>query len=886
MSIRKIRETKSWIKGGISVSGVQENTFILKFENAKFIKKMSDFLVEDKIIIDQQYIGLKIKEVFSDNKFKGFIKFCEGAKIQYLGELTNHLIMSYFYQYGVGAQKVKNILKKLNELEGAIIEKKLEPAQKYMGNEQIALVFGEQSYLQFVLYCMKNEKKIISDLNCDFLNEYSKQKGIGDKKFQKILDHLSIYSNELQQVKAPEEIFKGLELYLTEQGNRNWEILKLKAEDDATLQSVANQMSITRERVRQLINKEVKKIDIYLTQNQLIKSLKRCSENSVNISFDRLLKLVGKEYEFMLKIIADYSKIIYYRKAFDRFYFEEMTQQFERFEMKMNHFPEIFNYENKKEELNSFLLELQIEDFKDREIEKILNHFGYQKHGEAFSKVGLTLVKVAEYLFENHFKTPFKLDDEGVGIFKKYAKKYLEFEHEDGNIRNLDARFRDSNQIIAVNSFTYIWFDGKIDREIITEIDGYISEKLKNQIVVSANEVFEKFEARILPLGITSPYHLYYVIKYYLNESYQIGRGNTLEIYKDEASILTAEETLIKFLEQKGGMVKKEEICQGLKWESYRVEQRVGESRELIAWNGDSIRLLRDINIGFEEKKELEKMLQRLLKNHFTTRELILKELRKHDLLKKMFEKSDFENTNNLVAYCKKIANLKGHTSFLVFGESKYENIYDVINEKYRHHLSRRELKKFLSSLGYGEQMPGTVIKKLLEDKNYIEIGIDEICHKESFSIPQEVVKQVLKFIEEEMKEQEYLALSNFEKYAKKFPQIDYLWTAQIVKEIALANGYKQIERTHPDYRYEKIIIVKAESKLTDFEDLLAYIIKNEYRGDLEEQELYVYLERKGIVKKQDRLENKTFSQRIIKGNQIEINKQGTISLKTTEKYR
>jgi hypothetical protein len=106
------------------------------------------------------------------------------------------------------------------------------------------------------------------------------------------------------------------------------------------------------------------------------------------------------------------------------------------------------------------------------------------------------------------------------------------------------------------------------------------------------------------------------------------------------------------------------------------------------------------------------------------------------------------------------------------------------------------------------------------------------------------------------------------------------------VKEIALANGYKQIERTHPDYRYEKIIIVKAESKLTDFEDLLAYIIKNEYRGDLEEQELYVYLERKGIVKKQDRLENKTFSQRIIKGNQIEINKQGTISLKTTEKYR
>ena len=933
----------------MSVNGERSKQLFLKFNDTQFKKRMSQLLLNDCLMIDEKFLDVKIKEIFYENKFNSFVSFCSEQNVEVVGELTSELISDYFYGRGIGPKKVENVLSQLNRIKEIRIIRYLEPTDNYQGMEKISLVFGEQSYLSFVTYCKKAKKNLISELDYEFLMEYSQQKGVGTKKFNNILQRLEPYAvklerndaellfscdaifekikdmplsrvakmlncplavtnqllikeiegrkieeleekisiealifcrNELQKIKTLQTIFDELEVYLKQKGTRDWDIIKYKAEEGATLQSVADQMGITRERVRQLINKTVKKIDIYFTQNQLIKTLKLYSNQLVNISYEEFLQLIEEKHVFIIKIMKEYSNLIYYIDEFDRFYFENAKLKRDKFRTWLAELPDIFNYNIKQKQMNNLLAELDIETLQEKERIEILSNYGFKKNGEAFSKNNLTLIKVAEYLFENYFQMPFKLDEKGVEIFQKYAKKYLDFDYTDGTIRNLDARFRDSNQIIAVDSFTYIWFDGTFDMEIISEIDAYINKQLELESVISASEIFERFKARIYPLGITTPYHLYYIVKYYLNEKYQIGRGNTLEIYRDEASVLTAEEMLLNYLEKRGGIAKKSDICQALKWEPYRIEQRVGESRHLIIWDGDYVRRLKEIYMTEEEISELKTMLNKLLQKQYTTGDMILKEIEKHPKLKAILKREEFSNPNNLVVYCKKIADLKGHTSFLVTGEGRYDSIYDVISEKYKACLTRNELRKFLSSLGYGEQMPGTVIRKLIEDKKYIEIDVDEICHKNAFSIDSNIKAQVLSFLQEKMGNQEYLTLSNLTGYEEEFPKIEFSWTQQMIKSIALNHGYKQIEKTHPDYRYEKIILVKETSSLRTFEELLVYIIKNEYVGSLHENQVYAYLEEKGIVKHQERTENKTFSQRILRGSLIEIDDNHFIKLK------
>lgn len=817
-----------------------------------------------------KYIGSeKISVVFGEKTFSSFLDYCEKQQKYIISDLTSQVLEGFSIQKGVGLKKVNKVLERLD----------IYSEEAHQNN------FNQPFSCGLIFQQIKNRKVV--DI-CQILDlTYKGPSALTIEEMEgKMLDQLESLipseiliplMKELQKINPPTLIFSGVEAYLTKESYRDWEILKLRNETGATLQSVADQLGITRERVRQLINKAAGKLDVYFTQAQLIKTLKLYAHNSFNISFAEVSNLVGSEYDFILKILAAHSKIIYYFEKFERFYFEDIKDKKEFFKNWINELPDFFNYHHFQNKLDSLLTELNLEPFQDQELEFLLTRYGYKRYGEVFSKTGLTMVKAAEYLFENYFKEPFKLNEQGVKKFQKYAKKYLDFDCFEGNIRNLDARFRDSDQIIAVNSYTYIWFNGSFDTEILAEINHYIDEVLSQQSVVNATQIFERFKERVLPFGVLGSYHLYHIIKYYLSDKYQIGRGNTLEIYRDGASMITAEESLIEFIEKKGGIAKKEEIAEALKWEIYRIEQRVSESDELVMWNGDCVRILREINITDSELTELKGVLFDLLADNYTTGELILKELKANEKLLPLLKREDFERCINLVAYCKKIAKLKGHLSFLSYAGSPYENIYDVIVEKYRYTLSRIELKEFLNRLGYSEQMTGTVVKKLLEDGLFVEISIEEFYNAKTFKISPLIIDQVIEYLKEKMGTEKYLSLSELRDYENHLPKIQFSWTPQLIKTIVVGRGYKQIEKTHPDYRYEKVIIARVDSEVDTFEELLLYILKYEYKGEMVESHVYTYLENRGIVKKQDRPENKTFSQRILKAGLVKFTDSGVI---------
>jgi len=60
--------------------------------------------------------------------------------------------------------------------------------------------------------------------------------------------------------------------------------------------------------------------------------------------------------------------------------------------------------------------------------------------------------------------------------------------------------------------------------------------------------------------------------------------------------------------------------------------------------------------------------------------------------------------------------------------------------------------------------------------------------------------------------------------------------------------GYHAIQKFNGDYRYDEIIILKKESSIKNFDELI-YTLLCDYEGDFHEQAILKYLGEKGIIR-------------------------------------
>lgn len=838
---------------------------ILQFHNKS---PLSPDEGSDDLSISLSAVQLEVNTLFSEGRFTLFRDYCHKKGIITLGQLKNEYLTEYSRERMVGRKKLEEVRKVLSyysdstdtALEFFESGEIYELIQDFEVQELLYL-YGFQSQTQSKLKVKDIEGKSLEELRGNFE------------------PHLLIsLSNLLVNQQTPNHISAGLSKSLSE---REYGILIYRYDKEQTLEEVGGHFGVTRERVRQLAKKGVSTVVSYLRKENFSKIIKVLAPNGIFITGEELTQLIGEEHKFLVKLFKQEGLLFKYYEKLDLFFLEkEKNIDLKPIEDFFEELPEMFRLEEFRESFEEMLETLGIENSHEDFIQRIIEGEQYLKYGELYSRYRLPINDVLSYLFKHYISGPLKLDEEGAVYLQDLAKQKLDYDI--GNtLRSVDARIRDAENVLLVDRATFEYFDSEsFDQSIIHEVEHFLVESFKTMDAINVDTVFEHLRSRLEPLGINNKYHLYSLIRYYLDEKFTIGKGNTLNIFKNEGSKVTVEERLINFMKKNGGLCMKEQLLEVTK-PLYKVDLAISHSDQIIPWGNNRVILVENLNLSAEEKSQLIQYFEQSFKKGYITVNYVFNEMMFDRKLSALLRNKRIDDSSKLTAIIKLLyPNVKGHTNFLYVEGSEFDSFEKVIESHFEGETTRQNIRDFAMEYGYKHMMASVFLKRLLEQGVFVEIDLDVLFPGKKLEVEEEALAEIKSYVMEEQADKEYLSLSKLQGYRRKLPYIGFRWNAHLLNSVLIRCGFRQVIKTLNDYRYDKIIVVKEESSIQSFEDLIVHILKNEYEGNMHEYAIYDFLTEKGVVREQDYIHDKNLPYEIKTSERFIFDELGNVSLR------
>lgn len=811
--------------------------------------------------------GLEVASIFTDSRFYLFREYCRLNGIVTLGQLKNEHLLDYSKQKMVGRKKLEEVMKVLQSYGDS---KDAAPQIFTSGEiyEFIHEVEVQQLLHVYGFHTQSHSKLKVKDIEGQNLED------LKDKFEPYLLMNLSRY---LVNQKSPAQIAIGLKELLRE---REYEIIFHRYGHEQTLEEIGALIGVTRERVRQIAKKAVNKIVGYIRREHLSHIIKVLAPNGVFITGQELIEILGDEYEFLVKIIKQEAVAFKYYEKVDLFFLQDKEMDLNPLEGFLEELPELFKMEDYREPFEEMLESLGLENGHEYFIQKIIEGERYIKYGEFYSRYRMPINDVLSCLFKYYIQGSLKLDEEGAEYLQKLAVQKLDYDI--GNtLRSIDARMRDAENVLLVDRATFAYFDSEnFDQSIIIEIEEYLVEGFKSKDVINVEMVFEHLRSKLETVGVQNKYHLYSLIRYYLDEKFTIGKGNTLNIFNNESSKVSIEERIVNFMRKHGGICTKEQLLEVAK-PQYKIDLAISHSDLIIPWGSNKAMLVENLKMTAKEKEQLTHYFTQSFQKGYTTVSFLYKEMmfdRKHSVL---LREKGIDDPSKLTAIIKLLyPAVKGHTNFLYIEGSEFDSFEKVIEHHFDGETSRQEIKDFTMEFGYKHMMASVFLRRLFEEGTYVEIDLDVLYPGKKLEIGEEELAEIKAYAEEQQGDKEYLSLSNLQGYRRKLPYIGFRWTANLLNSVLMRCGYRQIIKVLNDYRYDKIIVVKEDSTIQTFEDLIIHILTNEYKGNMHEFAVYDFLAEKGIVREQEYMHEKTLPYEIRTSANFFIDELGNVSLR------
>lgn len=817
-----------------------------------------------------------IEPYFEERKYGSFIEFCRQNQITYLNQLTRTVINQYRRHKNVSDIHFEQIKSRLDEIRHEIVTS--QSLQLNLGNQVI--VINESLYpficdlsisqvLAFYGENYSNNEFIISSLNNELF------KDIVDEQDYMDLQKAIVFINS---IKMPQEV---VEISIEAIDETQKEVLKKRMEEGETLQKIASDKNVSRERIRQIESKGRNILDTTLNIYRFYETLKLIVGNKYYIKRKNLIELLGEEGLFFTNFLISQEQLKVFR-GFDILYFEEFKASLDQIEAMINGFPEFFFLEEYIEEIEQLLKEKDLESTTEQ-VSELLEYYGYKRMGRCYSKRKLTCIDILEYLFREHQEIPLTINEEAVTRLKKLSYKHFAYNLSD-SVRAVEARITDIEEVILIAPRTYCHINNmNYDEQLIEEIEAFIRSEFEVTTEVNIENIFKKYEVRLKKSDIQEKHALYSLIRYRGKVNFKIHK-NTLVLFREDiGKINTDEERLRDYLNSYNGKAIKSDILKDLKWKGFKLENVIGQSKDILKWGKLEVILSKCIQISAEEKSNLRKFIDSNMQKGYTTTSLLFyKMLLESDL-------KDFVSNNNIDEYSK-LGNvikcyfpyIKGSRNFLYLQECKLKSMEDVILHEFIEITTRDEIRDMILSYRYSEMMTSSIIENLLLEGKYLEISNDELIPKEKLDIGTEAIEAVIEQIKSNMGEKPYVSLSSMKGYRRKLPDLGHLWNEYLLKTVAMQekNCFRIIQKIYRNYRYDKVILVDAASNIYTFEDLIYYILKNEYTGNMHEIKIYDYLVEMGILYTQRDLYSKKLPYEIYQSRRIEIDNLGRVTIK------
>ncbi|NFI51766.1 hypothetical protein FDA52_02015 [Clostridium botulinum] len=821
-----------------------------------------------KIVVYYGYDS--IEKVFSDNKYNKFVDYCKSKDINIIGQLTSENLIEFSNTSNIGRKKVADVTE--------ILANYIKCEREEFSNLKFDI--GDLSDNIKGLYI--NDIIRFLDIDITFVDN-RKIAELEGYTYEQLKESYNIY--DLYEVNKRLRNLKSLNEIISESfsslDDRKLKFIREKNIENKTLEQIGKENNCTRERVRQLVKEGEDKLINSLKLNGFLTFMRLNGKYLSYITKERAIDLLGEYSKLIINIMEKNDNLIFYNDTLEIFYFDQEYISLNILLEYLDELPEIIVYYEYRDEFRDIFTKVGVVDLDEKYIENVFRKLGLIKYGEALCKSKLTSTMVLEYIFENYIKEPIRVDKEGVKYLDYLSKKHLNYPLEI-TVKSVEGRVRESNKIILVDKLSFCWHNEEVIPDLlIKSIDEYIIARFEEVDQINCEELFNKFKVDFKKCRINTKQYVNSIVKYYLGEKYEVGHGNTLNIYKDENGKLDREQILSNKLLELGGQSTKEKLSETLNWPIYKIEQTVSSSNEMLMWDKYGICHINNILITVAEIEELIKIINLCLKDGFTTSYMILNEMRFDKILAGLINKNNISKGNqvaNLIKiYCDKF---KINRQFITNETCISKSFEDVVIYTFNDKTSRSEILKFYYKYGYKEITSRNMLNKLLMNKIYIETDEDTLHYYEKVKIDNDVIDKLIKYIEGEMGEKEYLSLSLLKGYKMKLPRIDFRWNQYLIKSLLVERGYKHFIKKFNDYRFDKLVVARENSVINTFEELIAYVIKYEYKGNMHETFLYDFLAEKGILRQQNLISDKKFPYEIKNGELINIDEFGTVTLK------
>lgn len=853
--------------------------------------------VEGETLIDDCFVG---------GEFLAFTRYCNRHEKKFFSQLTIDFIEKFQHVRSVGVTKYKRVLERYEELEkelGNSVVKpkkliKMTPIEYIVDNPlRNVLELKNISYSDFLnsIYMVEDEEiystvpsevfddkrefvlKLVDELNeeeterqfCElqdsirnhenyaFIMEMTKGniRRLFNLQISETEENIHLfemiedrkYSTELISIYNEMMKYKPINLQIAEINNvldeRQWEVILNRLHK--TLQEVGEIVGVTRERVRQIEYKAMSKLKHKIKKLKLEIYFNHFLQNSVSMLLEAFMD--------KLKVDASYKDVFTICVS--------LTEELELangtiinknlYEYVQEHLGVIRGWTktilDASEVLDLFNSKGQYE-FTVQTIDKVMDELGFKRKNALYFKRNIKMPDQIAYLFKYKIKGSLEMTDDAFEHLQSLMIEVFDDQFENGK-RAAVARVRDTKNVILVDGNTYMYYDlDTVSQELIDQIGNAIEEALVVDDMVSANTLYQRYIDTWKKYNINTHYHLYSILQYHFDSEYVIGKGNTLGIFRSSEAKVDTEYVLIDYLEREGGIRSKKDILDYFHWTPYKLEQLTARSRNLIVVEeegieGYGIKLFSSLGFTDNEIDILRSFIDDFMEEEYLFPMELFVEMEFDDQLSEILSKGNITNLYTFVSLLKWLKpDLRGFPQFLYLKDSKITTFEQAVSQIFDKLVRRDELEEFYVEKGYsGSGISGLIIS-LLEDKSFYNYTSYQYINAKQIMFNEEVKESLRVYLEKSFGNKNYLSALDLTGYSTELvPVSSYAWQPQLICAFVEKVGYRYI-RTTSDYRYNKWIIVKENLNVQNYEELVHFVITNEYEGSYHERHIAQFL--------------------------------------------
>ncbi|SFB22939.1 sigma factor-like helix-turn-helix DNA-binding protein [Clostridium frigidicarnis] len=796
--------------------------------------------------------GELISNIFYENSFKLFKEFCKDNGFEYDYQLKKFDFNLLKEEKGFGPLKINTIIERWNEYTNrkkkinkeSIFNEEVNIHEDYtnMNINKLKGLFVEQRIIE---YFIENKIDTIGEITPVALKNISTIPNVGKSKVLK-------FESNLKLLQYPKEEL-SIKLLAIIKKDENYKIYKMRAVKDITLQSIADENGISRERVRQLENRVQKKFNGYFSL--FFNYMKEIIGKNKIFDYRHIKRFIkNKEDALVLRyaLINGACDMVQYFQEINKFIIDERTKDIKiKLALIEEEVGEIFNYYDSLYVVEQMLKDYELGFLDYEDFITYLYSRGYKSHNDYLWKGSMKLSKCYGVIVKEYFKDGIKLSDEKniervTAIFKR------KFGREDfcDNIRAISARIESEN--VLCDRGTYISPEYiRIPKWLLKEIKNYILDSKEDTLLIS--DIFYVFEDKLRKSGnVTNRYFLHGVLKYYYKEEFVFTKDS---ISKGEHDIISSHKIFEKFLEEKKRPVSKKEIRKIYPgWTESMFNNAVALNKNIIYWDNGYFINSDILKIDYKDKDKLEELLIESFRenNNYTNANVFYDKCTSD--FPEFIEKNSIKNSFNIYSILEYIFGDKYYfrRPHILLDEQKnqfttLDLFYELFNKQQV--ISYEEFSQHFIKLKFTERTIYNAFHRVLDE--LIELDDDRYMQKKNFNLSKDILGKIKKGLDLMMDDRGYYPLKTVQDFTF-LPDVKFKWNQYLLSSIVenYIQEYKIIEKNIKDRRYKCSILVPNDGKFNSIKDIILYILKNEYSGKMNILDIQEYLRDRGVILK------------------------------------